>query len=137
MNPTFANALKDKFKKVEIEIQNGLEIQMVSDLKKIKALVPMHNVVPHKMVSPDALFCEVMPPKTVFCKLKIELSKTGLFVHCTIELSTVMLPDVDMPLKMIVLPEHPRLCEVYHDSADMSDADSNDSMYELYCDTDA
>jgi hypothetical protein len=89
------------------------------------------------MVSPDALFCEVMPPKTVFCKLKIELSKTGLFVHCTIELSTVMLPDVDVPPKMIVLQEHSRLCEVYPDSADMSDTDSNDSMYEVYCDTDA
>jgi hypothetical protein len=53
------------------------------------------------------------------------------------KLCIVMLSDVDVPPKLIVLQEHPYLCEAYPDSADMSNTDSYDSMYELYCDADA
>jgi hypothetical protein len=83
--PSASDALKNKFEKVEAEIQNKLEIQMLSDLKISDPL-------------PD-----VVQPKAVLCKVIVLLNKTESGeVFYTVKLSKKM-PDAEVP--NVVIPQ--------------------------------
>ena len=87
--PSASDALKNKFEKVETEIQNKLEIQMLSDLKISD---PLPNAV---------------QPKAVRWKVNVLLNKIEQSnqVFYTVKLSTEM-PDVDVPNVVIPQTQH-------------------------------
>jgi len=92
--PSASDALKNKFEKVEAEIQNKLEIQMLSDLKILDHL-------------PNAVQPNAVQPKAVRWKVNVLLNKIEQSnqVFYTVKLSTEM-PDVDVPNVVIPQTQH-------------------------------